>query len=218
MTRRTIVADGQLKTITLSGNPVEIPPRTGVAFQLKAGETLKVIDPRGEQVSDLTAFLAADITEWLSGGRTIDYANRIYPAVGDILYSNQSTPMLTISEDTVGRHDFLLSPCSDEMFSKLYGIKEKRPSCYGNLVKNLQEFGVSANSIPTTLNVFMNVVPHAETGELTIATPLSKAGDYTVFRAEEDLIVGLTACSAENSNNGTFKPIEFLIFAAETKA
>ena len=214
MTNRTIIADGRERAITIAVDPVEIPPRTGVAFQLKEGETLKVIDPLGEQVSDLTAFLASDLTEWLSGGRTIDYANRIYPAVGDILYSNQSTPMLRIIEDTAGRHDFLLSPCSQEMFARLYGITEKRPSCYGNLAKNLREFGVAANSIPTTLNVFMNVVPDADTGELSIGTPHSRAGDYTVFRAETDLIVGLTACSAENSNNGTFKPIEFLISAS----
>lgn len=213
MTSRTIIADGRTKVITIASGPVEIPPRTGVAFHLNVGETLKVIDPLGEQVSDLTAFLASDLTEWLSGGRTIDYANRIYPAVGDILYSNQSTPMLTITEDTAGRHDFLLSPCSPQMFAKLYGITEKRPSCYGNLVKNLKELGVSPNSIPTTLNVFMNVVPDSDTGELTIATPHSRAGDYTLFRAETDLIVGLTACSAENSNNGRFKPIEFLISA-----
>lgn len=213
MTSRTIIADGEMKTIIISTDPVEIPPRTGVAFRLKVGETLKVIDPCGEQVSDLTAFLASDVTEWLSAGRSIDYANRIYPQVGDILYSNQSTPMLTISEDTVGRHDFLLAACSAEMFAKLYGITEARPSCYGNLAKNLQEFGVSPNTIPTTLNIFMNVVPDVKTGELTIATPHSRAGDYTVFRAETDLIVGLTACSAENSNNGTFKPIEFLIRA-----
>ena len=29
------------------------------------------------------------------------------------------------------------------------------------------------------------------------------------LRAEMDLICGLTACSAEQSNNGTFKPIDF---------
>ena len=32
------------------------------------------------------------------------------------------------------------------------------------------------------------------------------------LRAEMDMVCGLTACSAEGSNNGTFKPIDFLIF------
>ncbi len=29
------------------------------------------------------------------------------------------------------------------------------------------------------------------------------------LRAERDLVCALTACSAEGSNNGTFKPIDF---------
>jgi len=35
------------------------------------------------------------------------------------------------------------------------------------------------------------------------------ASARTQYRAEMDVIVGLTACSAEMSNNGAFKPIEY---------
>ena len=45
-------------------------------------------------------------------------------------------------------------------------------------------------------------------GELRILPPRSRAGDRFVLRAEMDLIVGITACSAELSNNGRFKPID----------
>ena len=36
-----------------------------------------------------------------------------------------------------------------------------------------------------------------------------KAGDFVDFIAQMDLIVGLTACSAEQSNNYRFKPIAY---------
>ena len=49
-------------------------------------------------------------------------------------------------------------------------------------------------------------------GELTIDPPLSKAGQYIELRAEMDLIVGVTACSAEMSNNYSFKPIDIQIY------
>ena len=75
---------------------------------------------------------------------------------------------------------------------------------------NLARFGIEPDQIPTTLNLFMNVVV-AGSGELTIGPPCSKPGDAIVLRAERDLIVGLTACSAELSNNGTFKPIDYQI-------
>ena len=193
------------------GQATRIEPRTGVGFLLRAGEVLRVIDPMGEQVSDLTAFDAHDHREWLSSGRTIDYANRIYLRTGDTLYSNRSNPMLELIEDTAGGHDFLLTPCSQEMFAKLYNINEPRPSCFSNLAKNLAPFGITGDQIPTTLNIFMDVRPHAQTGELTIGPPSSKPGDYARFSAHRDLIVGLTACSAEKSNNGSFKPIAFVI-------
>ena len=184
-----------------------LEPQTGKAFLVRRGEVLRIIDPEGEQVSDLTSFGLDDKSEWLSSGRTIDYANTIYLTRGHKLYSNRSRPMWTIVEDTVGRHDFLLTPCSPETFKILYGTTGHHPSCFENLCTSLAPFGIAPDAIPTTLNVFMNVEVQP-TGELVIGPPLSRGGDYLVLRAEMDLIVGVTACSAEKSNNGRFKAID----------
>lgn len=184
-----------------------LEPQTGVGFRLWQGQTLRIIDPQGEQVSDLTAFVEANPHEWLSSGRSLDYNNTIYLTTGHVLYSNQSKPMFTIIEDTVGRHDFLLTPCSPETFKIIYGNEEYHPSCFENLVKNLAPFGITPDQIPTTFNIFMNVIVQPS-GELKIDPPPSKAGDYILLRAEMDLIVGVTACSAEMSNNYSFKPID----------
>ncbi|MDP3419600.1 MAG: DUF1989 domain-containing protein, partial [Thiobacillus sp.] len=59
-----------------------------------------------------------------------------------------------------------------------------------------------------------NVDVNGETGELGVRPPRSKAGDYVDFVAQMDLIVGLTACSAEQSNNYRFKPINYEVFDA----
>lgn len=205
------VLDGKPLNGTSRLGAHRLEPRTGAGFLLRAGERLRVEDIEGEQVSDLFAVDAGDVNHWLSSGRTIDYANRIYLREGDTLYSNRSAPMLELVEDTSGGHDFLLTPCSQEMFAKLYDIHEPRPSCFGNLAKNMVPFGVDSDRIATTLNIFMSVRPDEQSGELTIGAPTSGAGDYAVFEARMDLIVGLTACSAELSNNGTFKPIGFAI-------
>ena len=191
-----------------------LEPQTGSAFELGAGHHLRVIDVEGEQVADFIAFNAADKSEWLSSGRSIDYANRIYLTKGDVLYSNRSRPMLTIVEDDVGRHDFLLTPCSPETFQIIYKNTQPHPSCFGNLAQNLGPFGIAPDSIPTTFNIFMNVEIDVA-GALKILPPRSKAGESILLRAEMDLIVGLTACSAEMSNNYRFKPIDALIFDAE---
>lgn len=188
-----------------------LAPQTGVGFRVKRGQIIRVIDPTGEQVSDLVAFAQADPSEWLSAGRSIDYANTIYLTTGHILYSNNSNPMFTIVADAVGRHDFLLTPCSPETFKIIYNHQGHHPSCFENLHTNLAQFGITPNMIPTTFNIFMNVEV-APDGELTIKPPRSKAGDAIDLRAEMDLIVGVTACSAEMSNNYSFKPIDVEIY------
>ena len=191
--------------------PHEIAPRSGVAFELKAGQRLMIIDARGEQVSDLLAFNRHDIAEVISSGRTLDYASRIYLTTGDALYSNRSNVMLRIGEDRVGRHDFLLTPCSADTFRIIYGDADPHRGCFGNLAEALAPYGIGPDQIPTAFNVFMNVPVDGATGALTVEPPLSKAGDFTVFEAEMDLIIGLTACSALQSNNHAFKPIHYEI-------
>ena len=184
-----------------------LAPQTGVAFTLERGQIARIIDVQGEQVSDLTAFNRVDTRESLSSGRSLDYANTIYLTTGHTLYSNRSNPMFTILEDRVGKHDFLYTPCSPETFSILYGHQGEHPSCFGNLVENLAPYGITPDEIPTTFNIFMNVdvLPN---GELKLGPPTSQAGDYIDLRAEMDVIVGVTACSAEMSNNYSFKPID----------
>jgi len=189
----------------------EIAPRSGAGFELKAGERLTVIDPRGEQVADLLAFAKADPREAISSGRTLDYANRIFLTTGDLLYSNRSNVMLEIVEDDVGRHDFLLTPCSKDTFRIIYGDTDPHRGCFGNLAAALEPWGIDADSIPVAFNCFMNVAVDGETGALSVDPPKSKAGDRIVFLAKVDLIIGLTACSALQSNNGSFKPIEYQI-------
>ena len=188
-----------------------ITPRSGTAFVLRQGQRLKVTDPQGEQVSDFVCFNKHDTAEYLSSGRTIDYAETIFLTAGHPFYSNRSTVMFELVEDTVGRHDFLLTPCSADTFRIIYGDEAPHRGCFGNLAAALEPYGIGPDRIPVAFNVFMNVVVDGETGALRVEAPLSKAGDSVTFQAETDLVIGLTACSALQSNNYAFKPIRYEI-------
>ena len=189
-----------------------IEPRSGTAFKLFQGQRLKVIDLQGEQVSDLICYNANEIKEYLSSGRTFDYEETLLLSTGNKFYSNRSNIMFEIIEDTVGRHDFLLTPCGAETFKIIYGHTHPHQGCYGNLCQALKDYGIEPDAIPTTFNIFMNVVIK-EDGKIKVLAPLSKANDYIILEAKMDLIVGLTACSAEQSNNFSFKPIGFEIIS-----
>jgi uncharacterized protein len=189
----------------------EIPPRSGAAFTLDRGQRLTVIDPQGEQVADLVAFRRDDLDEVISSGRTIDYASRIFLTTGDPIYSNRSNVLLRIVEDTVGRHDFLLTPCSADTFRIIYGDEHPHRGCFGNLAAALAPYGIVPDRIPVAFNVFMHVTVDGQSGEIAVRPPLSRAGDRVSFVAETDLVIGLTACSALQSNNFSFKPIHYEI-------
>ncbi|MEC7624196.1 MAG: urea carboxylase-associated family protein [Pseudomonadota bacterium] len=186
-----------------------IPPRSGTAFELAKGASLTVIDPEGSQVSDLLAYNAQNVREVISNGRTFDYEETLHLSTGNRLWSNRSNPMLSIVEDTVRRHDFLLTPCSTATFEHFYPEKPVHRGCFGNLAEALEPYGIGPDDIPTAFNVFMNVPVDGESGLIAVKPPVSKAGDRIVLRAEMDLIIGLTACSAYDSNGGSFKPIDY---------
>jgi uncharacterized protein YcgI (DUF1989 family) len=188
-----------------------IAPRSGVAFKLLEGQTLKVIDIQGEQVSDFICFNARDINEYLSSGRTIDYAETIFLTKGHPLYSNRSNIMVEIVDDTVGRHDFLLTPCSADTFRIIYGHTQPHRGCFGNLTEALRQYGILPDNIPVCFNLFMHVAIDSDNGKITVLPPKSRAGDFIILKAKMDLIVGMTACSAEMSNNYSFKPIGYQI-------
>lgn len=187
-----------------------IPPRSGTAFRLEKGQVLTVTDVEGVQVADLLAYNADDLREVISNGRTFDYAETIQLTIGHVLFSNRSNRMLTIVEDTVGRHDFLLTPCSEATFRHFYPDQPVHRGCFGNLAEALAPYGVEPDMIPCAFNIFMNV-PVAADGKIRVDPPLSKAGDYIRLRAEMNLVIGLTACSAYASNGGRFKPIGYAI-------
>jgi len=184
-----------------------IPPRSGVSFILQKGQRLKIVDLEGEQVSDFICYNLHDKEEYLSSGRTIDYAETIFLTTGHLFYSNRSHVMFEIKEDMVGRHDFLLTPCSADTFRIIYGHRHPHRGCFGNLCEALKEYGIGPDAIPISFNIFMHVRVNGDTGKVDVLPPKSRAGDHVVIEARMDLIVGLTACSAEMSNNYAFKPI-----------
>src|ERR1700681_4235366 len=188
-----------------------IPPRSSVSFILNKGQRLRIVDIEGEQVSDFICYNLHDKAEYLSSGRTIDYAETIFLTKGHPFYSNRSNIMFDMIEDSVARHDFLLTPCSADTFRIIYGHTEPHKGCFGNLSQVLCEYGITSDNIPVSFNIFMHVSVDGDTGRVCVLPPKSRAGDHVLLEARMDLLVGLTACSAEMSNNFAFKPIGYRI-------
>ena len=65
--------------------------------------------------------------------------------------------------------------------------------------------------VPIAFNVFMHVAVDGQTGRIEVKPPLSKPGTYLRLRAEMPLVAAMTACSAGQSNNFRYKPIDYRI-------
>jgi uncharacterized protein YcgI (DUF1989 family) len=75
--------------------------------------------------------------------------------------------------------------------------------------------GLSPPWVPNPLNLFQNSLPDRDNGwSIEVKMAMSEAGDYVVFRALEDLVVVLTACSVDNyvTNNFVCTPLRLDVF------
>jgi uncharacterized protein YcgI (DUF1989 family) len=181
-----------------------IPPRSGRAWRLDAGQLLRIVDVEGSQSGDLFAVAADDLQDGQSNGRTFDMGGTIRLSTGSVLYSRRSRPLLRIVEDEVGEHDMLYAPCSQEMFELQHGVTTPHPNCFDNLANPLAAYGVPAATVTIAFNFFMNVVVGPD-GRLEILPPVSKAGQSMTFAA--DVIVAVTSCSAPGANAGGARPL-----------
>src|SRR5580700_8865595 len=91
---------------------VEIPARKGKAALMRQGQTLKVINTKGQQVVDTWAFNATDLREFMSMEHSRVSIGGIIPKIGSVFVTNKRRPILTVVEDTSGGiHDTLIAAC-----------------------------------------------------------------------------------------------------------
>jgi uncharacterized protein len=133
---------------------------------------------------------------------------------GDVLWSDRSSPMLTIVADEVGKHDLLYAPCSIEMYRIQYGVTGYHANCYDNLCTAFRELGLEPEPLPSSLNFFMNA-DVAPDGRLTFLPPQTRAGASMVLRADMDLVIALSSCPASTCNAGApIRPLAYEVLAA----
>jgi uncharacterized protein len=206
-----------MATVETKGKVVRdevLEPRGRTAFTVDAGQTVRIVDLEGQQVADLVCFLRDDPTEKLSVHNTALIQGTIYVTTGHALLSDRCRRLMTIGEDTCGRHDLLAGSCSEGTNRVRYGVADS-PNCRSNFEAALRPFGIPLAQIPYSMNVFMNV-PIEPDGRISIQPPVSKRGDHIDLRAEADLIVGISNCPQERNPCNAFTPtrLRVLVYAA----
>jgi hypothetical protein len=176
------------------------------------GTVLRIVDLEGCQAVDTLVYDAADTAIRYNAANTMKLAGSIYLSKGCALYDDLAQPMMTIVEDTVGRHDTLAGNCSREINIVRYGATAPL-SCRDNFIKALGELGMSSRDIPANVNFFMNVPVDAE-GRMAIVDGISKPGDFVDLRAEKDVLVVISNCPQEHNpcSGGNPTPIRLTVW------
>jgi uncharacterized protein YcgI (DUF1989 family) len=178
----------------------QIPRMEGRAFELRAGQALRLIAVEGKQVGDLTAFNLYDHREKLSiifttsmNDRSVRHVRRLYSGPP---YFHE---MLALEHDTHGVH-WLGGRCNRMLYEAM-GAPEHR-NCHDNIREALAPYGLSEHDVLLdTFNVFMNVI-YAPDGTFTFEPPVIEKGDYVDFRALMDVLVAISACPNEGELRG----------------
>jgi hypothetical protein len=186
--------------------------------KLARGQILRIVDLEGNQAVDTLFYNARDLEEHYSSSDTIRGSGNLYLTSGTTLLSNLGAPMLTITEDTCGRHDTLGGACSAESNTVRYALEKRHMhSCRDNFLMALtqDDVGIEKRDLPSNINFFMNV-PVSPEGGLTFADGISAAGRYVQLRAEMDVLVLISNCPQLNNPCNAYNPtpIQILIWAA----
>jgi urea carboxylase-associated protein 1 len=192
-----------------------IPAGEPYLFEVKAGQTLRLLDLQGNQAVDTLFYSATHPRERYDAQRTLRRQGRVYLTTGSVLYSNLGNPLLTIVADTCGRHDTLGGACAQESNTVRYALgKRWMHSCRDNfLCACLHDGRLGKRDIGANINFFMNV-PVTPEGGLTFEDGLSAPGKYVELLAAMDVIVLISNCPQLNNpcNGWNPTPAEVLVW------
>lgn len=181
-----------------------IPAGGRFSTRLEKGDRLRIVDLEGQQAVDFLAYSATLPADRYNAANTMKLNGTIYLGKGHTLYSDRAQAMLTILDDTVGRHDTIGGCCSAWSNFARYGVADT-PSCHANFVAELARWSLSPADIAANVNFFM-YVPVKEDGSMGIAPGLSKPGDYVELCAEMPVIAVLSNCPQRHNQAAGFRP------------
>jgi uncharacterized protein YcgI (DUF1989 family) len=211
-----------------------VPPRSGMAWVVHAGQICRITTADGPQAGDLNVWSLVNPREHFWAART-RMLEGTHVTTGSRLWSTRPyhRPMLTFIADTLptepsalgGRcHDLLGTGCDPFIWKLMNGVDFDR-TCYNNLARAVAPFHLTEFDVHDVLNLFMRTGLNSA-GMYQMEPVPAKPGDHVEFLAEIDLLCAISACPAGDisvphlgSRRGdpapTCRPLEVEVFAVE---
>jgi urea carboxylase-associated protein 1 len=180
----------------------------GFMRRIKKGETIRLLDLKGNQAVDTLFYDADDFSNRYSAQDTIMAQASVYLTTGTTLKSTDGDDMLTIVADTCGRHDTLGGACSRESNTMRYDHdKLHMHACRDTFLKQMLDWGSpqAKRDITCNINFFMNV-PLTPEGGLKFEDGVSAPGRYVELKADRDVVILISNCPQLNNPCNAYDP------------
>ena len=188
----------------MANQPIIVDAKQAWTGLVKRGQVLAIKDTHGQQAVDFLCYDADNTSDRYSATNTVKVQGNVYVGNGTVLYADSGKPLLTVIEDTVGRHDTIYGCCSNPNNKLRYDV-ETTESCYTNFTQELQKHGMDVTSIVPNVNWFMSV-PVLGDGSAGVAEAALKPGSYVKLRAECNVLAVLSNCPQMHNPCNGFKP------------
>ncbi|GAA4084005.1 urea amidolyase associated protein UAAP2 [Nonomuraea soli] len=185
---------------------ITVPARAPWSAVVRSGQTLTITDLGGNQAVDCLLYDAHDTSVRYSAQDTVHAQGGIFLTTGTVLLSNEHTPLMTVADDTCGRHDTVGGACSKESNTLRYGQHTwSQHACVENFLAEGLRHGLGKRDLVSNVNWFMNVPVEAD-GTLGIVDGISAPGLRVSLRAETDVLVLVSNCPQINNPCNGFDP------------
>ena len=195
---------------------------SALAYEVKAGEYIQIIDVQGKQCSDFLAFNEAKLQAGLERGldgvttRTLMGASVPTPGLYSKFYDVDQDPLVEVVRDTVGRHDMFALACQPKYYEDL-GYPG-HISCTENFNGQVTPYGIGERAGWEALNFFYNTSFDCD-NVLVMDEPWSRPGDYVLLRAVNDLVCASSACpdDVDPANGWEITDVHVRVYSPENR-
>jgi uncharacterized protein YcgI (DUF1989 family) len=191
-----------------------LEPGTGKAFELLAGQVMRIEQIEGNQCVDFNCFNLHDYKEYMHCGRTRTL-HGINPTAGHFMWSAppRERAMMYILKDTVGCNDVMFPRCSANLYESVYGLPV-HTNCHDIQAEAQREYGLTPDDVHDSFNLFMHTGVAGDRPYITRQN--SKPGDHVDLLALFDLLAVPNVCGADimKTSNFSIKPVKVSIFKA----
>jgi urea carboxylase-associated protein 2 len=187
--------------------------------QLGKGEALRVINVTGRSCISVLAWNSRDPSERLNHADTIKVQWAATLQKGRVILSDMGRVLLSITEDTSGRHDAIVGGSCAESNRTRYGAAERHRNTRDNFISAAAKLGLDRRDVHPCISFFAPVSVGAD-GGFQWDDNVRQRGDFVDLRAEMNLLVALSNCPhpldpSRNYAPGRVEIIRFRPSAAE---